>query len=1556
MGDKNPSVLLSDLVSKVRNVDGKHMGKDGNLILPRRNLNEGKTHVVDPTNKQVGNSNVNITMRKSMKKNTKNVTTLEVNLAVDGDHGPSNQPEMMQQASNSTLEVNLPADGDHGKYDQPAMKQQVNVSIRSEQFEVPINTPDVVTMNEASNSPTKCGNSVHGRAGIDTTTHVSFASMFKDNTSKKAVRLFELRNDERVDGAHVTIPLEAVNEVSTRFANTLYGYFIGKRLAFPIVENHVKNTWAKYGLDRVMLRNGFFFFQFATKEGMEQVLENGPWLIRLVPIILGIWTPNTRLRKDEITTAPVWVKLHNVPIVAFLKVGLSLITTQIGRPIMLDTYTSTMCLKSWGRNTYARELVEVSSKTDLLDLVVMAITFQDRSGHFMETIDIEYEWRPPRCDTCKIFDHTDEQCPKKPKTTTPIQVKDDGFVEVARKHGKGKLVSNPRHIDGIRLTKPIPNYFYRPISKSTNAQGETSSYQHKAQDHANTQPATKTKPDPKSNDVDQINDSRGTINESDSEEIKNVFEERPTITVGVSSSGVQEGASTPYDEVPHVYKGSRIILGWNLNDVDITIIDQDAQVMHTCIFFKADKKELFCSFIYAHNRYMHRRALWHNLSLHKHYVRGRPWCLMGDFNAALYLDDKSVGSSRIDIAMREFKECVEEIEVSDVNLSGLHFTWNQKPRGDDGVLKKIDRIMSNLEFNDAFVGAHAIFQLYRISEHSSAVLNIPRLSKAKPRPFKFSNILVHNTRFKDLVQDGWNTPVSGFYMFKVVKKLKSMKKSFCKLLYDHGNLHDKVKRLRYEVDQIQRDLDLDPSNVHLCEEEAAYVQAFNEALLMEERFLKKKAKIEWLRVGDSNTTYFHKMVKGRKSQNRIDVVSNDDGVRFDGDQVPLAFVNHYASFLGQQGDSIPLITNDLFINILNPEVAFDMVRNVSPQEVKDDIFSMGDDKSPGPDGYTAALFKEAWPIISDDVTKAVQEFFVNGTLLKDLNHTIIALVPKVGSPTRINDYRRISKQNTSFTHELMHNYHLDRGPPRCAFKVDIQKAYDTVDWVFLKDVLVVSVNGVLHGFFKCKPGLRQGDPMSPYLFTLVMEVLTLMLHRRVRESDSFTYHHKCSDLNIINLCFVDDLFLFAHGNVHSATVIMEALDEFRQASGLIPSLPKGTAYFCNVLNYVKLAILHELIEKVKNRISDWKNKSLSAAGRLQLVQSVLASMHVYWASVFILPTQIMLDIEKLMRGFLWNQGNTCRGKSKVAWEVVCLPRKEGGLVSVVSMLLTRPLLLVIYGVLSLLRSRCGSNGFMLISLGVVIFGIIRFEVICLGDGGRSFSPLSDIVSSRDIHRAGFDLSSKVMDVLVDGSWTCPVDWYLKYPMLASIPNPTLIPNSIDRLIWKSLDGMDKEFSVASVWDNIRPRGTSVDWHEVVWFTCCIPRHAFNLWLVIKRKLKTQDSLRQWDVWDHMKIYAGLPSVVSSLDSIVTHLIPISRKRSARSVIAKLVLAASCYFIWQERNCRLFKNQKRSQDQIIEVIKSTVRLKLLTCKFKSTTNDKAVLHLWKLPDSLLQSPH
>ncbi|GJT49744.1 hypothetical protein Tco_0975901 [Tanacetum coccineum] len=373
---------------------------------------------------------------------------------------------------------------------------------------------------------------------------------------------------------------------------------------------------------------------------------------------------------------------------------------------------------------------------------------------------------------------------------------------------------------------------------------------------------------------------------------------------------------------------------------------------------------------------------------------------------------------------------------------------------------------------------------------------------------------------------------------------------------------------------------------------------------MEEHFLKKKSKVKWLRFGDSNSTYFYKSVKGRVNRNRIDVVTDLARDVVTGDGVLAAFVSHYEAFLGQQGSCFPFDSQELFLNRLDSNQALDMIKNVTAKEVKDAIFSMGNDKSPSPDGYTACFFKESWDIMANDVILVVQEFFTNGKLLKELNHTIIALIPKVASPSRINDYRPISccnvliSDNILLTQELMHNYHLDRGTPRCAFKVDIQKAYDTVDWCFLKEVLLafgfhvrmvdwimecvtttsysLCINGVLHGYFKGKRGLRQGDPLSPYLFTIIMEVLTLMLRRKVWDSESFTYHRHCSKLELVNLCFADDLFLFAHGDPNSARVIMEALDEFRNASGLTPSLPKSMAYFCNVLNHVKLSILQIL--------------------------------------------------------------------------------------------------------------------------------------------------------------------------------------------------------------------------------------------------------------------------------------------------------------------------------------------------------------------------------------------
>ncbi|GKB93629.1 putative reverse transcriptase domain, reverse transcriptase zinc-binding domain protein [Tanacetum coccineum] len=265
------------------------------------------------------------------------------------------------------------------------------------------------------------------------------------------------------------------------------------------------------------------------------------------------------------------------------------------------------------------------------------------------------------------------------------------------------------------------------------------------------------------------------------------------------------------------------------------------------------------------------------------------------------------------------------------------------------------------------------------------------------------------------------------------------------------------------------------------------------------------------------------------------------------------------------------------------------------------------------------------------------------------------------------------------------------------------------------------------------------------------------------------------------------------------------------------------------------------------------------------------------------------------------------------------------------------------------------------------------------------SPLSNIISNRDIYGAGLRLNAKVNDIIRHGSWCWPNEWALKYPSSNNV-TVTYLSNDVDRLKWRNLDAMDSEFSVAKVWDCIRPRNNEVDWFYVVWFSHQIPRHAIHLWLVIKRKLKTQDTLRQWDVssnpnlnllrcslcemqpdshdylffecsfssqiWEHLKQFTGISNIPFDLNSIVNFLIPSAKMRSARSVIVKLIFAASCYFIWHERNDRLFMKKKRSQDQVIDVIKSNVRLKLLTCRFKKTAHVQTLFHHWKLPNSLM----
>jgi hypothetical protein len=167
----------------------------------------------------------------------------------------------------------------------------------------------------------------------------SFAETLIGNTAKTAVNFRSLHAKSLLPGVDVVLSKESVRIIQDRLQYTLYGYFLGDRVAFPVMEYFVKTHWKRFGLQKMMMNsNGFFFFRFADKKGMLDVLEGGPWLVRNKPIFLNVWSPASKLKKEDIQQVAVWVKFHDVPLAAYSDDGLSMMAKKVGKPKLLDTY------------------------------------------------------------------------------------------------------------------------------------------------------------------------------------------------------------------------------------------------------------------------------------------------------------------------------------------------------------------------------------------------------------------------------------------------------------------------------------------------------------------------------------------------------------------------------------------------------------------------------------------------------------------------------------------------------------------------------------------------------------------------------------------------------------------------------------------------------------------------------------------------------------------------------------------------------------------------------------------------------------------------------------------------------------------------------------------------------------------------------------------------------------------------------------------------------------------------------------------------------------------
>ncbi|XP_028090262.1 uncharacterized protein LOC114290524 [Camellia sinensis] len=516
----------------------------------------------------------------------------------------------------------------------------------------------------------------------------------------------------------------------------------------------------------------------------------------------------------------------------------------------------------------------------------------------------------------------------------------------------------------------------------------------------------------------------------------------------------------------------------------------------------------------------------------------------------------------------------------------------------------------------------------------------------------------------------------------------------------------------------------------------------------------------------------------------------------------------------------------------------------------------------------------------------------------------------------------------------------------------------------------ICINGSFHGHFKGARGLRQGDPMSPYLLVLAMEGLARILDEKTKHP-LFKFHWRCEKTKIVNLCFADDLMIFSKGDVNTVRMIMVGLEEFSSLSGLTPNPSKSNVFFsgCNkklrddilqiasfsegtlpvkylgvplITTKLKASNCKQLVDRITKRISSWTNKLLSYAGRSQLIQTILKHC------------------------------------AKIAWDKVCTPKKEGDLgfksleVWNKAAIAKHVWFLFSGGTKSMwcqwvksyllkgksfwkVKSPSDPSWVWrkILSLRPVIYPLIHHKI---GNGRDTFlwydnwhplGSLWDKYADRILYDSGLNSDAKVSQVIEGNSWKWPFPTSWELRDLISHPN-NWNPNSLDmdKVVW--YHNPDGDFTIKSVWDLWRNKESIVPWYKLVWGAYTIPKVSFIVWLAIHGRLNTSDRLHlfgispsttcpfcldpneshahiffgctfTYSIWLTMQGKCNIHWIDIPWPDIVAHANQEGQGKSLKAIITRLSFLCTVYHVWIERNNRIFNKECKPVGVIIKSI-------------------------------------
>ena len=652
------------------------------------------------------------------------------------------------------------------------------------------------------------------------------------------------------------------------------------------------------------------------------------------------------------------------------------------------------------------------------------------------------------------------------------------------------------------------------------------------------------------------------------------------------------------------------------------------------------------------------------------------------------------------------------------------------------------------------------------SDHSIVILEIRKKEFKRDRQFwKFNNSLTYDKTYTQNIKDLINSikrqyalPIYNFenldlipldeIMFSISDQLfletllmEIRGKTIAYSSFKKRTEREAEKNLLAEIENLEKDIDNLENNVNKLENLKGDLEIMRSKKI-EGLIIRSKA--QWISHGEKATRYFCNLEKRNFLNKTVGFLDRGNGHIISEQENILKEVQQFYEKLYSHNPVQDLDLDHLKneVVMLDHEATDSLEDEISLDEVEQALANMKNDKSPGPDGFTAEFYKAFLPYIGVFVVRSFNEAFRKGELSVTQYQGVITCIPKDGKPKQfIKNWRPISLLNVSYKllsaclarriktvlpliiHDSQKGFMKGRyigenirllydtilltekeNIPGLLLMVDFEKAFDSVSWFFIEKALnffnfpnniiswfkilykkansCVSFNGQYSNWFKLHRGCRQGDPISPYLYLICAEILSLMI-RQNKDIKGITLRDK----DVLLSLFADDTTLYLDGSEKSFTEAIKMLDIFSKISGLkvnndktqiawIGSCRNSNIKYMRDKNFIwdpgtfKVLGIHFSVnineitninfegkmDEVKREISRWNKRNMTPLGKITIIKTLIISKLTHLLiNLPDPPLRFLKELETAIFKFLWG-GNT----HKVKKSTMCNSYEYGG--------------------------------------------------------------------------------------------------------------------------------------------------------------------------------------------------------------------------------------------------------------------------------------------------------